>query len=256
MKKTLLCFFCSILLLQIGSTQSIRFTIEKPIALVKADNANAFYTVDIDNTVAKYNQTGRKLCSFSLQKYGQITNLDVTSPFQTMVHYGNSGFVIFLDSNFEKLGELNLTELGHSITAPIALAPDKSGFYVHDANKGAILKYDIRGKVISEINGLQIEEIEKMLIADRKIYLQGGNQLVISELLGQSKDNFSLNNIKIIDFYKGALIGEKAGEIVELSNQTGETKKIDLPFKKELSDKIFVSQNYIFLIRNKIFNAY
>ena len=74
--------------------------------------------------------------------------------------------------------------------------------------------------------------------------------------MGQLFETYPLENTTIVDFYKGNLIGRKDGKLVVVTPQTGETMPLNLPFQAELSDKIFVSQNYIFCVKDKLFMAY
>ena len=256
MKKIIVLFFSCIFIQNIWS-QEIRLILEKQPVMVKADNTKSIYMVDADNVLTKYSQAGQKKASFSFQKYGQITKLDVTSPFQTMVHYGNAGIIIFLDGSFEKIGELNLAQFGLTNAGAVALAPDKSGFYIYDAANNMINKYDIRGQNTSEMGGFELTKVDALIFNDEKLFIQGNDKLIITDILGQNSETYLLKNVKIIDFYQKKLVGKNTeGKFVEIIPQTGETKPLSLPFQMELSDKIFVSQNYAFQIKDNVFLAY
>jgi hypothetical protein len=256
MKKVIL-FFSFCIFIQNLWSQEIRLTLDKQPVTVKADNTKSIYTVDTDNIVTKYSQSGQKKVSFSFQKYGQITKLDVTSPFQTMIHYGDAGMLVFLDGNFEKISELNLVQFGLSNAGAVALAPDKSGFYIYDATNNVINKYDVRGQNAGETIGFELTKIDAFVLNEKKLFIQGNDKLIVTDILGYSSETYPLKNAKIIDFYQGKLVGKNAeGKLVEIMPQTGETKPLLLPFQVELSDKIFVSQNYAFQIKDKVFLAY
>jgi hypothetical protein len=256
MKKIIFLFSFCIFVQNLWS-QQMRFVIEKQPVIVKADNSNSVYLVDADNLITKYDQTGKKKGSFSFQKYGQITKLDVTSPFQTMVQYGNAGMVVFLDGNFEKVGELNLAQFGLTNAGALAFAPDKSGFYIYDAANNVINKYDIRGQNISEMGGFEMTKVDALFLNERKLFIQGNDKLVVTDILGQNSETYPSKNAKIVDFYQGKLVGKSTdGKLVEIIWQTGEIKPLSLPFQAELSDKIFVSQNYAFRIKDNVFLAY
>ncbi len=256
MKKIIFLFSFCIFIQNLWS-QEMRLVLEKQPVLVKSDNAKSIYMVDADEVVTKYSQSGQKKGSFSLQKYGQITKLDVTSPFQTMIHYGNTGMLIFLDGNFEKIGELNLAQFGLTNAGAVALSPDKSGFYIYDAANNVINKYDIRGQNTGEMGGFDLTKVDALVFNEKKLFIQGNDKLIVTDILGHGSETYPLKGVKVLDFYQGKLVGKSTdGKLVEITPKTGETKPLSLPFQAELSDKIFVSQNYAFLIKDKVFLAY
>jgi hypothetical protein len=246
MKKILL-LICFCMASQFIFAQAMRMTLEKTPISIKADNANAVYIIDSDQLITKYNAAGKKVATYSNQKYGQISKIDVSSPFQTLVYYGNANVIVFLDSSFDGISELALASFGKINVNSLAMAADKSGFYLFDENTQSLNKYDVRGNNIGSVVSLQMP-IDNLLLNGKDIYIQTGTKLILTDVLGQTVDAFSLGGATMLDFYKDKLIGTKENKLVEIKPQIGETSPLDLPFKMELSDKIFV--------RDKLFVAY
>jgi hypothetical protein len=182
------------------------------------DGFNQIYLID-KTQIIKHKQDGSVFKTFSIKRYGDITDVDATNPLKIQVFYKDYQQIIFLDNqltesnaaiSLEKLGyeqcELTCTSANNSFwiynkqdNELIRLNGDLNPF-IKTGNLKRILEIDIKPNFMREHNGYLYLNCPKEGILVFDIFGTYYKTIPIKNLT-----EFSIQNSNIIYFQKGIL---------------------------------------------------
>ena len=112
--------------------------INKPSNCITTDRLGNLYLIN-DYRITMYNKVGDSLREFNSRKYGEITFVDATDPYQLLVFFQDYNLILFLDNFLSENGEpVDLQELGY----------DQISFACQSREKGVWLFDQLRQKII------------------------------------------------------------------------------------------------------------
>ena len=99
MKQLILLFILSLGLNGFAQENRHITTIDLPIknCRLAADNLGNGYVYDL-NTIIKYSPNGDSIGTYSNNRLGNITSIDVTNPYKILVFYADYSIIVFLDN--------------------------------------------------------------------------------------------------------------------------------------------------------------
>ncbi len=134
----------SILLLLITETCIGQANLIKAIPVIKnahltTDNLGNSYIYN-DINLIKYNSVGDSIGTYSNNRLGSISSVDVTNPYKILVFYADYSSIIYLD-NFMSLMEepLSLDQLGFD-QVTLACSSQENGLWLFDRLKQTVIK--------------------------------------------------------------------------------------------------------------------
>lgn len=187
------------------------------------DFLKSAYIINPKNQVMKYDSTGTLIAIYSENKYGPLTAIDATSPFNTLMFHKDEGYIVSVDMKMspKTLYKLSATEITN--ISAMCLSHDNN-IWVYDSDENKLKKiaknYDILYKSI-DVTLLLGEAIEPNFLVEKNglIYLGVPNMGIImfdifgtyytsvpnSKLGVQGLANFQVINRKIVYFHDGLL---------------------------------------------------
>ena len=143
--KSFLCFLLIALstLLKGGndSTFTVLKRIDKKTKLITTDRLGNLYLAN-DNFIWLFNSQGDSIGAFNSRKYGTISFVDATDPYQILVFFKDYNMVLFLDNYLSENGDpIDLQALGFDQVI-MACKSRENGFWIFDQLKQKIFHLD------------------------------------------------------------------------------------------------------------------
>ncbi|PSJ75481.1 hypothetical protein C7N43_18705 [Sphingobacteriales bacterium UPWRP_1] len=113
------------------------------------DYLKSAYVINNKNQVIKYDSTGTILGVFSEERYGSLTSVDATSPFNVLLFYKDFSTIITTDMRLNAKRLYKLSTLGMNNVAAACLSNDNY-IWVYDMNDGKLKKIDQNYQVIQQ----------------------------------------------------------------------------------------------------------
>ena len=202
---------------------SIISTIPVEAEFMTTDFLNSAYVINQKNQVMKYDSTGNLVAVYSDNRFGQISSVDATSPFNVLMFYRDFGTLVTTDMKLSVRRLYKLSSVGISNIAAACLSHDNF-IWVYDMDAAKLKKVNHNYEVIHESADMQQllgDRIEPnfMLETGNLIYLNiPGMGIIMFDIYGtyyssvssvqlgkDDLDNFQVVNYKIVFFNDGNL---------------------------------------------------
>lgn len=120
--------------------------IKKECKSITTDRLGNLYLIN-DYRLTMYNKAGDSLREFNSRKFGNITYVDATDPYQILVFFQDYNLIVFLDNFLSQNGDpIDLQELGY----------DQISFACQSREKGVWIFDPLRQKLIKLNNDFQV----------------------------------------------------------------------------------------------------
>lgn len=150
MKQLILLFILSLVLNGFAQENRHITTIDLPIknCRLAADNLGNGYVYDL-NTIIKYSPNGDSIGTYSNNRLGNITSIDVTNPYKILVFYADYSIIVFLDNFLTAMeSPIALDRLGYDAVT-LACSSQENGLWLFDRLQQKLIKL---GKDLSVTN--------------------------------------------------------------------------------------------------------
>ncbi|MFZ4542973.1 MAG: hypothetical protein ACOYOA_02915 [Saprospiraceae bacterium] len=239
-----------------ATAQNKRIKMDNPASYVQADLMNSIYTISSSYSIQKYSVEGNKMGNYAFHKYGAVTKLDVSNPFQTVAFYRQGNKLVFLDMNLEKLNEIDLNIFPQVKVSHMAASVDKSGVYLINENNNSLCKINANGDLVVLNRELPIDNIDHLMTYEKNILISGNGKLILLDSFGQMLDAYSTQNVKIGETFKGGLAGQLDGKAVLLDFLEGKVNPIEMPAIDYKNTQCFFSKNNIYIVKDNLLLVY
>lgn len=133
-----------------ATSDSLRPTLVLPL---RADYATADHLSNIyvltDNTVIKFDSTGRKVAEYSNRRQGNAAFIDASNPLKIMVLYPEFQTAVLLDRTLTEMGRIKFSDLGYTALRTAGATPD-GNIWVYDDIQARAAKLDLSGAILFE----------------------------------------------------------------------------------------------------------
>lgn len=131
-----------------------------------------------------YNKNGDSLREFNSRKYGEISYVDATDPYQILVFFQDYNLILYLDNFLSENGEIiDLQRLGFD-QVTFACQSRERGIWLFDLVRQRIIKLNEDYKATNESINLaqwfqESSEIKMMLEYNNQLYAQSGEGKIL-----------------------------------------------------------------------------
>jgi len=199
-----------------------------------ADHLLSSYIVDDKNQVMKYDSTGQLIGRLSDKRYGDITSVDVTSPFNILVFFKDFATIIATDNNLNprtlyRLGSLGINEVGAA-----ALGSDNNVWFfdLYDSRLKKINpKYEIMFQSPS-INELLEIPINPSFITERdqKVYVCDPEVgIFVFDIFANYYNAFPITGIEQFQVLNNTIVYHQDGKLNLFNMQEMDVRTLPLP---------------------------
>lgn len=107
------------------------------------------YVITEDNKVAKYDSTGSQIAIFSENRYGTLTSVDATSPFNVLLFYKDFATLVTTDMRLTTKRLYRLPNIGINNVAAACMSHDNY-IWVYDTDAARLKKINANYEVIQQ----------------------------------------------------------------------------------------------------------
>lgn len=234
MKIRLLLFFLSLPFLSIcqNDLQLIK-QIEKTADFITTDRLGNLYAVK-DNHIWMYNKDGDSLRAFNSQRFGKVTHLDCSDPYQLLAFFQDYNLVLFLDNFLSQNGEvIDLQTMGLD-QVTLASHSREGGFWVFDQMRQKVFHLNDNLDITHEsVNFMQWfgKRLEPTYLIEynNQLYLnEPQSGLYVFDHFGTYSKQISIPNLHEPQILEGRINFERNGQICQYSMQNFETTCQDI----------------------------
>ncbi len=164
------------------------------------DNLGNLFLVKQDNSIEKYSPSGNRLMVGNYKIYGDITQLDVSNPFEIYAYYGDQQTLLILDNMLNLRSEINMADISTGEVSAAARSFD-NGIWYFDASSMKLLKSN--KKLATQIQGVPMGTWTKQVwkpthIIDNEknvLVLDSNNGICIFDVFGNYYKNIELTGV-------------------------------------------------------------
>ena len=217
--------------------------------ILKVDALGNAY-VPTANTLKKYEYSafGDSQLSYYENKYGDISSIDVSNPFQVLIWYRDFQMIQILDKHLTLLQEIRLQNLGLNIST-VAVSGDKL-IWLFDSFQHKLLKINTQKEIIFESNPIIFEDqlVNAKMMIEKKGFLYLLDKTIL-KFDSFAKQMAVLNAVGIDDFhfYNRSIILHNELGYSKMDIETGAIVGLDKD-----GPITFLSGKYLFILENGI----
>ncbi len=198
------------------------------------DMLNHAYVITQKNFVERYDTTGNLTGRFSDQKYGSLTSVDATSPFNILLFYKRSSTLVTLDAQLNPKNYYKLPTLGINNVSAACLSEDNY-IWFFDKNDSKLKKINTKYEIIREsvsINQMLGIDLDPNFMIEREgiIYVNDPNAGVLMfDRVGTYYNSFffsGLNNFQVVN---QRLVYPQGNELCVYNYMEADLQKVPLP---------------------------
>lgn len=203
-------------------------------AFITSDNLNNLYVVTADNSLVKFDSTGKKLFTYNTKKYGQLKFADATNPLKLLLYFPDFTTVVFLDNTLSELSVKNLKQSGIIQPVCVALASDNN-LWVYDAMDLKLKKLDQNFNVLVESGDMlstvhDLPEPNLLLERDNFIFLNDpAKGVFVFDNYSTYSHLIPIKGLKDFQVFDEKILYQKDNVIHSYDVQTLSSRTIPLP---------------------------
>lgn len=228
-------------------------TLNTHATFITSDNLNNLYTITADNSLVKYDSTGKKLFTYNTAKYGQLRFVDATNPLKLLLYFPDFTNVVLLDNTLSEISVLNLKRMGITLPGAVCLAADNN-IWVYDAQDFKLKKLDQNLNVLlqsSDLLSVIHETIEPDIMMERDNFIfvnDPAKGIFVFDIYGAYSHRLPVKGLKDMQEFNGKLYYLKDNAVQSYDTRTLETKTIPLPDSSDIM-QMRIEKNRLFLLK-------
>lgn len=166
-----------------------------------SDHLMQAYVIDDNNQVLKYDTTGQLIGRFSENRYGQITSVDATSPFNTLMFYKDFATIVAVDNQLNARTLFKLPSIDINAVSAVALSHDNH-MWLFDTEESKLKKITSKYDLVHE--SLPINQILDTLInptfiveKDKLVFVNDPEMgILVFDLYGNYYNSFPITGVE------------------------------------------------------------
>lgn len=223
--------------------------IKKTVNAISTDRLGNLYLID-DNHIWLYNNKGDSIGAFNSRKYGQISYVDTSDPYQILVYFQDYSLILFLDNYLSENGDpIDLQELGFD-RVTIACQSREKGFWIFDQLRQKVFHLDDNFKVTHETVNLsqwfnKAIEAKSILEYNNKLFLSDDAGVYIFDHFGTYLSKHPLKNADQMQFLDQRILYTDSTKLCEYHLNSFQTHCDNLPAKDIINARMEKDRLYI-----------
>lgn len=226
-----------------------------------ADHLGSTYVINQDNQVVKYDSLGNLSGRYSEDRYGEVTSVDATSPFNVLVFFKDFATVVSTDNNLNPKTLFRLGSLGMDEVSAAGLSHDNY-IWIFDNNESKLKKVNTQYEVIQSsmaINELLGVEINPTFIleSDRRVYVSDPEVGILAfDVFGTYYNSFPITGLDHFQVIKNNIVYTEDNKLQLLNLKDFEVRTLPLPDSVGEIKDIYLGQDLLFVLNNEALQLY
>jgi len=230
-----------------------------------SDFLNSVYVVSQQNQVLKYDSTGNLLAAYSNNKYGAVTSVDATSPFNVLVLHKDHSTLVTLDMRMNPRQLYKLSSVGITNISAACLSTDNR-LWIFDVDEQKLKKIDENYETIHQ--SFNIEELIGQNITPNFMIERDGMVCLYIPDLGFmafdvygnyytsiSHTDLEMDNIDMFQVVNTKFVYHNKGQLGVYDLASGGISAVNLPKIKNIK-QVQLQPGRLFILTNKELQFY
>lgn len=166
-------------------------SVDANAVFITSDRLQQVYVITDQNTLVKYDSTGKRLFTYNQTRFGQLRSVDASNPMKVICSYPDYGNVVMLDNTLSEVGVISLKLLGISNYKTLCFSPRDNNFWVYDEDAYKLKKVDRNGNIILESTDMVLQLGETI----HPVYMQEENELLFASDTARGVFVFDLHGV-------------------------------------------------------------
>ena len=256
--------FCTVFFLSaLNAQQDVLNAIEiqQNTRFIEVDHMNQLYCVSGDHSIYKYNDKGELLYTFSENRLGQISQLDVSNPLRILVYFSDFTTLIYLDRTLSEISRQDLSTIDFAQTQTIAQASDNN-IWFFDNERYTLKKINEQNNIIFESNDLNLlleTDIYpiKLKEFELQLYLNAPeNGILVFDLFGNFIKTIGIQSLDYFQLMENQLFYLKDGKLNSYNLTSFQHAELDIPLPWDEALQVCIGQDKIYLRKLNIVSIY
>jgi len=177
---------------------------------IQYDNTGFIYATS-RNTVYKYNDEGKLLCSYNYSQFGTQPSIDVSTPMRVFLYFADYKKIIILDSRLSEIRRIDASLFSDLENPTIACFSKDQNIWMYNATRFTLLKIDNVGNRIYESQSLSTlteKNIQPIQISEQKnnVFLNDtSNGILVFNILGTYIKTIPIKGVSYFEVHEGKL---------------------------------------------------
>jgi len=209
--------------------------IEKEVDNISTDRLGNLYLIK-ENRIWMYNNQGDSIALFNSRKYGNVSYMDTSDPYQILVFFQDYGIILFLDNYLSENGDpINLQDLGFDRVS-IACLSQESGFWVFDQLRQKAFHLNNNFQITHETVNLsqwfnKTIEAKNLLEYNNQLFLSDENWLYVFDHFGTFQAKHSINHNDQLQFLENRVLYLDSTRFCQYHLRKFQTNCDSIPFE-------------------------
>jgi len=249
----------------LAATVAKEYQLKTSVALdgkyMTADHIGSSYVINQDNQVIKYDSLGNLVGRYSEERYGELTSIDVTSPFNILLFFQEYATVVATDNNLNAKTLFRLASLGADEVSAIGLSHDNYVWYF-DTNESKLKKVNTQYEIIHEsmsISELLGVEINPTFIIERerRVYVSDPDVgVLVFDIYGNYYNSFPILGLSHFQVLKNNIVYTDENKLQILNLRDFEVRAMPLPESVGEIKDIHLESNLLYVLNNEALQLY
>lgn len=226
-----------------------------------SDHLMQAYVIDENNQVLKYDTTGQLIGRFDENRYGPLTSVDATSPFNTLMFFREFATIVAVDNQLNARILYRLPSLGFNEVSAVGLSHDNY-IWFFDTEESKLKKITSKYEIVNEslpVNQLLETEVEPTFILeqDRKVFVNDPEVgILVFDIYGNYYNSFPITGVETFQVINKNLVYYMDGELHLFDFTSFEVKSLPMPLEEETVSHFQLNKDILFVLGEQGMQVY
>ncbi len=226
-----------------------------------SDKVQHCYLVSSANEVTQYNSKGEALFRYSNNQLGELSLIDATNPFSSILYYPDFLTIITLDRTMNETGEFSFMDLGMDNIKAVGTANDNN-LWIYDEAAFQLKKINRSGEILFESDNIAMLlgktlQANFLIAREDQVYVNDPEQgIFVFNTYGQYQKTLDFKGLQYFQIVNNQLIFQENGKLYTFHLDSLLTNSLPLPEGVSASAQIRLEKDHLFILekdRLKIF---
>lgn len=227
---------------------------------ITTDHLNNSYIIDNKNQVMQFDSSGTLIGRYSNNKYGQLSTLDATSPFNLVLFYKDFSTALTADNRLTVKTLYKFPSIGASHVSAACLSNDNY-IWFYDQREAKLKKVNSKYTVIQEsqnMNQMLGLNLSPNFMIERNDFVFVGDPnlgIIMFDLFGNYYRSFPISGLTSFQVLKNNIVYYDAGKLKIFNYIEQEVSSVDLPISENILG-VRLLPNRLYILTNEDLKIY
>jgi len=226
-----------------------------------SDHLMQAYVIDENNQVLKYDTTGQLIGRFDENRYGQITSVDATSPFNTLMFYKDFATIVAVDNQLNARTLFRLPSIDINSVSAVALSHDNH-LWLFDTEESKLKKITSKYDLVHEslpVNQFLDSEINPTFIVekDKLVFVNDPEMgILVFDLYGSYYNSFPITGVEHFQVINKNIVFYDDSQLHLFDFMSFQMETLPMPLQEDSVSHFQLNKDVLFVLGEKGMQIY